>query len=231
MIRRLARRLAGDDPRSRHSILHPGNLRLVQEREREIAKLLARWQDGSLENLTVFEAGCGGGYNLRMLVQWGCAPENLYGVDINEAQIAYARSHSHGIPFHVMSAHQVPQPDGAFDMSIAFTLFSSVREEELAASIAAEMYRLTRPGGLILVYDMRRRNPYNDAVKPIASSDIRRWFPKCPLRTQSMTLVPPLARPIARYAPWAFGFFSAIPPLRGHALYVMRRPSRGPGFD
>lgn len=226
MLKELARRLAGDDPATRSSILQPGNLRIVQERERALARLLDRWQVAPLEDLRVFEAGCGGGYNLRMLVQWGCRPENLYGVDVDEERVAFARASSPEIPIHAMSAHQVPQPDGAFDMSIAFTLFSSVRDEALAAAIAAEMYRLTRPGGLILVYDIRRRNPYNDAVRPVGDDDIRRWFPKCPLRSERLTLVPPIARPVGRYAPWAFGFLSAIRPLRGHTLHVMRRPSQ-----
>ncbi|MGK2965773.1 MAG: class I SAM-dependent methyltransferase [Tepidiformaceae bacterium] len=231
MLRELARRIAGSDPNTRHSLLHPGNQLMVQERERALAGILAKWQKGTLEDLKVFEAGCGGGYNLRMLVQWGCDPENLFGVDIDSEQIQYSRSRSPEIAVHAVSAEQVSQPDGAFDMSIAFTLFSSVRDEDLAAAIAAEMYRLTRPGGLILVYDMRRANPYNSAIRPIGPDDIRRWFPKCPMRNRPITLAPPLARPIGKRAPWLYRPLAAIRPLRSHALYVIRRPSAGPGFD
>lgn len=204
---------------------------MVQERERALAKILRRWQKGTLEDFKVFEAGCGGGYNLRTFVQWGCEPTNLYGVDIDAGRIAYAKAHSPEIPVHAVSADTVSQPDGAFDMTIAFTLFSSVRDEDIAAGIAAEMYRVTRPGGLILVYDMRRRNPYNEAVRPIVEDDIRRWFPKCPLRTRPITLAPPIARPVGRFAPWLYGPLAWIRPLRSHAFFVMRRPSQGPSFD
>jgi SAM-dependent methyltransferase len=209
-----------------HSILQPGNLLMVQERERYLARLFRRvgWQ--SLAELRAFEAGCATGYNLRMLVQWGARPGNLAGQDLDPAAVAYCREHASDIRVHEGSAERIPESDRAFDLALAFTLFSSVADEDTAQRIASELVRITRPGGLILVYDMRRRNPANPRVHAVNEDDIRRWFPRCPMWVKTLTLAPPIARRVGRFAPALYGPLAAVPPLRSHALYVMRRPGQ-----
>jgi len=213
---------------SRHSILEPGNLLMVQERERFLLGVFGRQGIDSLDGIRVFEAGCSTGYNLRLMVQWGGRPENMAGLDLDPAATDYAKAHSPEIRVHSGSAAAVPEPDGNFDLSLAFTLFSSVHDEDVAHGIARELFRLTRPGGLIIIYDMRRRNPANRQVHPIAMDDIRRWFPKCPVRARSITLAPPIARPLGHYAPWLYGPLATIPLLRSHTMFVLRRPATAP---
>lgn len=217
--------------RERHAIMEPGNLLMLQERERLLARVLRRHGFRRLDGVRVFEAGCGGGYNLRVFIQWGADPELLAGMDIDANALEYARRHSPPIRFHLGSADRVPEPEQSFDISLAFTLFSSVRTEETAAGIAAELVRVTRPGGLILVYDMRRDNPRNPAVHAVDFDDIRRWFPRCPVRRYTLTLVPPVARVVGRVAPWLYGPLAAVPVLRTHVLYVLRRPATSPFPD
>lgn len=212
------------------SILLMGTLLMVQERERFLSRLLARQRVDSLEEFRVFEAGCATGYNLRLFLQWGARPDNLAGIDTDPWAVDYCHTRSPEIRVHAGSADGIPEPDEHFDLSLAFTLFSSVPDEEVAHGVARELFRITRPGGLILVYDMRRRNPGNSEVHRIDADDIRRWFPKCPLRVESMTLAPPIARTIGRHAPWLYGPLAAIPPLRTHAMYVLRRPALPPTF-
>lgn len=213
---------------SRHSILEMGNLLMVQERERFLLGVFRRQGIDSLDAVRAFEAGCSTGYNLRLMVQWGGRPENMAGIDIDPAAADYAKAHSPEIRVHSGSAASIPEPDESFDLAMAFTLFSSVRDEEVAHGIARELFRITRPGGLVVIYDMRRKNPANHQVHPIATDDIRRWFPKCPLRMRTITLAPPIARPVGRYAPWLYAPLAAIPPLRTHAMWVLRRPALPP---
>ena len=210
---------------TRHSILDLGNLMMVQERERFLSQLFQRQGFDTLENLRAIEAGCSTGYNLRMLVQWGAHPANLAGIDVNPSATAYVGLHSPEIRTHTGSAEAIAEADESFDLSLAFTLFSSVPDDDISRGIAHELFRVTRPGGLIVVYDMRRKNPANRRVHPVLTDDIRRWFPKCPLRVRSLTLAPPIARLTGRYAPWLYGPLSAIPLLRTHAMYVLRRPA------
>jgi hypothetical protein len=94
----------------------------------------------------------------------------------------------------------------------------------VAAGIGRELVRITRPGGLIFVYDMRYPNPWNKDVRRITKAAIRRWFPGCRLRTRTLTLLPQLARPIGRRAGFLYGPLAAVPPLRSHALYVLQTP-------
>jgi len=210
-----------------HSILNPGNLLMVQERERILARLLRRSGWENLESLKGFEAGCSTGYNLRMLVQWGARPEHLAGMDLDGEAVDYCRAHAPEIRVHSGSADAVPEADGTFDIALAFTLFSSVPDDAVSRGIAGELIRVTRPGGQILVYDMRRRNPANRSVHPVSRDDIRRWFPRCQVRALSLTLAPPIARRAGRWAPWLYGPLSAIPWLRTHNLYIVRRPGAG----
>jgi SAM-dependent methyltransferase len=147
----------------------------------------------------------------------------MAGIDLDPAAVDYCKAHSPEIRVHAGSAHDIPESDAAFDLTIAFTLFSSVHDDTISAQIASEMLRITRPGGLLIVYDMRRRNPRNKAVHPVSESEIRRWFPGCKLRTKSITLAPPLARPAGERAPWLYGPLAKLPPLRTHAMYVLRK--------
>lgn len=207
------------------SILNPGNLLMVQERERFLARLFRRtgWQ--SLDTLRAFEAGCSTGYNLRMLLQWGARPEHLAGIDLDPEAVAYCRAHAPDIRVHEGSADAIPERDSSFDFSIAFTLFSSVHSEAVSAGIARELLRITRPGGLLAIYDMRRQNPSNKNVHPLSTSDIRRWFPGCHLSTRTITLAPPLARRAGAHAQWLYGPLAALPPLRTHTMWVLQKPS------
>ncbi|MSQ29505.1 MAG: class I SAM-dependent methyltransferase [Dehalococcoidia bacterium] len=215
---------------SRYSILEPGNLLIIQERERALMRLLRQIGIDSLEGRRAFEAGCAGGYNLRMLVQWGMNPADVVGQDLDASAAAAITARSPGIQVHTGSCEQVAEPDQSFDLGLAFTLFSSVPDEDVAHGIARELFRVVRPGGLILVYDMRRRSPRNPNVHPIGTEDLRRWFPRCPLRAQSITLAPPVARLVGRHAPWAYGPLAAVPLARTHMLWTLRRPALPPSI-
>lgn len=206
-------------------ILDPGNLLIVQERERLLARLFRKAGYRTLAEVRVFEAGSGGGYNLRQCVQWGANPADLAGVDIDPASVDYSRAHSPNIRVHLGSAELIPEVDRSFDVCLAFTLFSSIHDEEIAERIASEMFRVTRPGGIIVIYDMRRDNPRNPAVHAVDGDDIRRWFPKCRAKTRHITLLPPLARPLARWAPFLYGPLALLPMLRTHSVHVLKRPA------
>lgn len=214
-----------------HSPLEPGELLMAQERERFLARLLHGQGFETLADLKGFEAGSRTGYNLRLLVQWGASPGNVAGQVDTPAAAEQIQAYSQGIRVYASSAEAVPEPGEHFDLAMAFGLFSRVRDEDVARGIARELFRITRPGGLIVVYDVRRSNPRNRNTHSISAEDVRRWFPKCPLRTRSITLAPPIARPVAKYAPWLYGTLAALPLLRTHQMYVLRRPALPPIRD
>jgi SAM-dependent methyltransferase len=94
-----------------HSILQPGNLLMVQERERFLARFLRRNGWPTLDSLRAFEAGCSTGYNMRLFVQWGARPEHIAGIDLDPDAVDYCKAHSPEIRVHAGSADAVPEPD------------------------------------------------------------------------------------------------------------------------
>ncbi|GAB4320592.1 MAG: hypothetical protein Kow0010_00460 [Dehalococcoidia bacterium] len=188
-----------------------------------VAAALVREGYRSLDTVRAIEVGCGGGYNLRHLVQLGATPANLAGVDISADALAYCEAHSPGFRLHRCDAITIPEPSASFDLGLAFTLFSSIPSPGKCRDIALELVRVVRPGGVILVYDMRRQNPANRSVHPVTKKDIQAWFPGCPVRSRSLTLVPQLARA----APSLYWPLSRLPLLRTHLFHVVRRPLTG----
>lgn len=204
----------------KHSALRPGNLQILQERDRHVRRLLVGAGLDDLASLRVFEAGCGEGRNLLELLRWGALAENMTGVDLDASRIEDGRSLNPAVRLEAASADSVDLDDDAVDLSLAFTLFSSVPDDSIAQAIAGEMLRVTRPGGLVLVYDMRRRSP-NPAVRPITAEQIRSWFGDREIESTSLTLAPPLARSPVGRSVLAYGLLAALPPLRTHQMHAV----------
>lgn len=212
------------------SLVELGNLLIRQERERFLHRVFRQHQIGTIEGLRVFEANCGTGTNLRLLVQWGLRPADATGLDENPLAIAAARVAAPAMRFHSGSPTAIPEADETFDLALAFGLFRGIPDEETAHAAARELSRITRPGGLILVYDMRRRGLGLDEGHPLDGDDVRRWFPHCPMRSWTLTLDPVVARFAGRWAPALYGPLTALPFLRTHAFHVLRRPALAPVF-
>ena len=116
----------------------------------------------------------------------------------------------------------IPFADASVDLCLAFTVFSSILDDRLARDIAAEMRRVTKPGGSMLIYDFRYRSR-NRNTRPISSSSIRRLFNATPTDVASLTLIPPLARALGPFARWAYRPLAAVPVLRAHQLVLVTK--------
>ena len=58
------------------------------------------------------------------------------------------------------SATALPFEDEAFDLTMCVAVMHHIAEAEMVRKSLAEMVRVTRPGGLVLVWDHNPRNPY-----------------------------------------------------------------------
>ncbi len=72
-------------------------------------------------------------------------------------------------------------------------MFSSITDEAICYTVAKEMLRVVKPGGMILWYDFWT-NPMNKATRGIRAKEIRKYFPNCRFNLERVTLAPPLAR-------------------------------------
>ena len=100
----------------------------------------------------VLEVGCGSGYFLSRFLDYGAA--HAAGIDLMEHRIAQARERDPRLELVAGDAARLPWEDGSFDLVTQFTCLSSVLDAELRRAIAAEMWRVLRPGGALVSYDM-----------------------------------------------------------------------------
>ena len=89
--------------------------------------------------------------------------------------------------------------------------------------VAGEMARVLARRGLVVSYDFRvardRRN-----TRPLRAAELSALFPGSPLDARRVTLIPPLARALARRSWLLCELLEAIPLLRTHELVVLVKP-------
>jgi ubiquinone/menaquinone biosynthesis C-methylase UbiE len=165
---------------------------------RVCARLLHRSGAFPIDGASIADIGCGSGQWLLEFLQWDAVAANLHGIDLLADRISSARERLPGVDLRCGDARKLPWPDGSFDLVTQFTVFSSIPDSGIQGAVAAEMLRVLRPGGRILWYDCRYSNPSRAAVRGLNRSDIRKLFPSCRVEFKTTTLVPPLARAVAK---------------------------------
>jgi SAM-dependent methyltransferase len=207
---------------ARYSYWEPANLYTFQQRERAVVEVLGRHSLLPLGERRVLDVGCGDGSVLRGLLRYGARPENLEGIDLLPERIERARELSPNLDFSEGDAAALPCADSSFDLTLAFTLFSSILDEETRRQVAGEMLRVLRPGGLVLLYDFWL-NPRNPDVRPLGKREARALFPGCRFDWRRVTLAPPLARLLAPRSWLVCYLLEKLPFLRTHYLVAIRK--------
>ena len=210
-------RRAGAGPNSRYAYWRPENLFIFQARERAVLNALRSANMLPLTGRKVLDVGCGDGAVLRDLLRYGASPEDLHGLDLLFERVERARTLTPGAGIDVADAQALHHEDAAFDLVLGFTLLSSVVEPEARARVASEMRRVTRHGGLVLLYDFWT-NPLNRDVHPMKREEVRSLFPGKRIEFQATTLAPPLLRLLLK-APggwFACSVLDMLPFLRTH---------------
>jgi SAM-dependent methyltransferase len=106
-----------------------------------------------LAGRTLLDVGCGSGDILQRLVDLGAA--SGAGIDLMEERVETGRLLHPGLDLRSGDAAELPFEEGSFDLVLQFTCLSSVLDDEVRARIAGEMWRVTKPGGAVVSYDMR----------------------------------------------------------------------------
>ena len=102
----------------------------------------------------ILDVGCGPGDDARALARLVGADGQVVGVDDSETMLAEARRRSEGLDlpleFLLGDPQQLHLPDDRFDASRAERAFTHLKAPDRAL---AEMIRVTRPGGKVVVFD------------------------------------------------------------------------------
>ncbi len=215
--------------RKRHGIslyswLSPGHLFLIQAREREFLGLLRRKGIETLAQKRILDVGCGNGYWIRQLINWGAYPQNIVGIDLLPDRVAEARKLSpNSVKIECGSAADLDLADLEFDVVLQSTVFSSVLDPSMKRQIATEMLRVLKADGLILWYDFHVNNPKNSDVQGVKKQEIFQLFPNCDIELRRITLVPPLVRIVSRYSWLACYLVERLKIFNTHYLGIIQK--------
>lgn len=187
-----------------YSSFNTAYLFAIQQRQRAIVDLLRQQQIYSLTQMKILEVGCGNGDVLQELMAHRVESRNLHGVELLPDRLLNAQRRFPGVNFAAVDAQALPYANQQFDLVLQFTVFSSILEQSIKASIAREMLRVVKkPGGLILWYDFWL-NPTNPQTKGIRKAEIAELFPDCEYHFRRITLAPPIARKLVPIS-WNLG--------------------------
>lgn len=211
-----------------YSDASPVYLHRVQSIEREILRALRR--QGVTERLPetrVLDYGCGNGRWLGRWLAWGVSGHRLMGADVRPSAVEVARRNVPGVRVETMVEGRVPCDDASFDVVSATLVFSSILDDAIRSAAAADMRRLLRPGGLLVVCDFTFDNPRNADVRAVAPSSLEAVLPDLELvSARRVVLAPPVARRVVPRSWTAANLLeAALPPLRTHAVIAFRLPA------
>lgn len=123
-------------------------------RRRALAAVARHLRGRDQRALSILDVGCGAG---RFLAQTLDAFPRLQamGVDLSEAYLAQAREALAAWPrvrLEAANAEALPCSEAAFDLVVSIYLFHEL-PPRVRAQVAAEMARVTKPGGLVVFAD------------------------------------------------------------------------------
>jgi SAM-dependent methyltransferase len=100
---------------------------------------------GKNRSVRILDCGCGTGANIEMLGRFGCA----VGFDLSPVGLSIGRALGR---FRLVRASvaAAPFPSNAFDLVTSFDVLYSLDERDEHAAVA-EMFRMARPGGYVLI--------------------------------------------------------------------------------
>lgn len=176
----------------------------------------------------VLDVGCGSGSGLMSFLRWGFLPQNLTGIDLDEARVARARALLPAVDVRACDASRMEFADEAFDLVFESTMFLQMTDDALASSIAREMIRVTRDDGFIIIADWRYGKPGNPNFRGVSQARLAQLFDvggsTTVIRRERGALVPPVGRFLSRSLPSLyFAVQSLAPFLVGQTTTVLRK--------
>jgi SAM-dependent methyltransferase len=207
---------------------NPGYVGYMQELEQALLRAIGTAQV-PLAGARVLDVGCGSGYFLHRLQEYGAG--ECHGIDLMENRIAEGRRRYPTVHFHIGSATELPFESGEFDLVTQFTCLSSIIDDDVRLAVSHEMSRVSA-GGWIMSFDMRGlrvpsvrrpKSSISTPTVPLDEDELTRLFGE-PVFLRRAALVFDVAQRIGHHT--ALGaVLRMVPFLRSHLLGVWRVPA------
>jgi ubiquinone/menaquinone biosynthesis C-methylase UbiE len=142
----------------------PGGIDLDRFTDAKAGELLdlARLTLGDPRALEVLDVGCGTGETDARLAG---AVGALHGTDVSESLLERAREANPGVEYRAAAPGRLPYGPDAVDLAFCINVMHHVPPPEWPAFVA-EMARVTRPGGVVAVFE---HNPLNPLTRRVVS--------------------------------------------------------------
>jgi len=103
------------------------------------------------------DVGCGTGVLAARLAGAGY---DMAGIDPSDGMLEVLRARTPAVEAVRADGTDIPFPDESFDLVLCVAVMHHIADPAAVRATLAEMTRVTRPGGRILVWDHNPRNPY-----------------------------------------------------------------------
>jgi SAM-dependent methyltransferase len=126
----------------------------TEAKVQELVELMTRWL-GSAAGVAALDVGCGPGLTDELLLPH---IRSLHGLDVSRALLARAEERNPGARYEWYDGGRFPLDDSSFDLTFAVCVLHHVGQGD-RPSFAQELARVTRPGGLVVVFEHNALNP------------------------------------------------------------------------
>jgi ubiquinone/menaquinone biosynthesis C-methylase UbiE len=106
---------------------------------------------------TILDVGCGTGVLAERLLHEGY---DVTGADPFAAMLEHMRARDPQLKTVHAPGSSLPFDDGIFDLTMCVAVMHHIADPDDVRATLIEMCRVTKPGGLVLVWDHNPRNPY-----------------------------------------------------------------------
>ena len=105
----------------------------------------------------LLDVGCGTGVLAARLAARGY---EATGLDPSDGMLSVLRERAPAVTAVQASATEMPFDDAEFDLSVSVATMHHIADPDAVRRALAEMVRVVRPGGKVIVWDHNPRNPY-----------------------------------------------------------------------
>ena len=179
----------------------------------------------------LLDVGCGHGGTWFQFFRLGVQVANMTGIDIQEERLKSARELCPKATVVSGDATKMPFATASFDLVSESTMFATIVDVSVRERIAAEMLRVCKPNGYLMLVDWRTPTLEMKFYKALTRNDLRSIFGLGKstdlIGVSKGALVPPLGRFLSKHAEMLyFPIALTCPFLVGQVVYVLQKKTQ-----